>query len=47
MVGNPDMKGREAILSVHARKVTKADDVNLRSIARGTPGTQERTSPTS
>jgi len=38
MVGNPDMKGREAILSVHARKVTKADDVNLRSIARGTPG---------
>jgi cell division protease FtsH len=38
MVGNPDLKGREAILSVHARKVTTADDVNLRSIARGTPG---------
>jgi cell division protease FtsH len=38
MVGNPDLKGREAILSVHARKVATADDVNLRSIARGTPG---------
>jgi cell division protease FtsH len=38
MVGNPDLKGREAILSVHGRKVTMAHDVNLRSIARGTPG---------
>jgi cell division protease FtsH len=38
MVGNPDLKGREAILSVHIRKVAKTDDVNLRSIARGTPG---------
>ena len=38
MVGNPDLKGREAILSVHARKVTMDPDVNLRSIARGTPG---------
>jgi len=38
MVGNPDLKGREAILSVHARKIATADDVNLRSIARGTPG---------
>ncbi len=38
MVGNPDVKGREAILSVHGRKVTMGDDVNLRSIARGTPG---------
>jgi cell division protease FtsH len=38
MVGNPDLKGREAILNVHARKVATTDDVNLRSIARGTPG---------
>jgi len=38
MVGNPDLKGREAILTVHSRKVVTADDVNLRSIARGTPG---------
>ena len=38
MVGNPDLKGREAILGVHGRKIAMADDVNLRSIARGTPG---------
>jgi cell division protease FtsH len=38
MVGNPDIKGREAILGVHGRKIAMADDVNLRSIARGTPG---------
>jgi cell division protease FtsH len=38
MVGNPDLKGREAILGVHGRKVTMGGDVNLRSIARGTPG---------
>jgi cell division protease FtsH len=38
MVGNPDVKGREAILGVHARKVTMGGDVNLRAIARGTPG---------
>ena len=37
-VGNPDLKGREAILRVHARKVTIDPVVNLRSIARGTPG---------
>jgi cell division protease FtsH len=37
-VGNPDLKGREAILGVHGRKVVMGDDVNLRSIARGTPG---------
>jgi len=37
-VGNPDLRGREAILGVHGRKVAMADDVNLRSIARGTPG---------
>src|SRR3954471_4213130 len=37
-VGNPDLKGREAILGVHGRKVAMGLDVNLRSIARGTPG---------
>jgi cell division protease FtsH len=37
-VGNPDLKGREAILRVHARKVAMDDAVDLRSIARGTPG---------
>jgi cell division protease FtsH len=37
-VGNPDLKGREAILRVHARKVQIQPDVDLRSIARGTPG---------
>ena len=38
VVGNPDLKGREAILRVHAQKVSLAPDVDLRSIARGTPG---------
>jgi cell division protease FtsH len=38
VVGNPDVKGREAILSVHARRTVMTSDVNLRSIARGTPG---------
>jgi cell division protease FtsH len=37
-VGNPDLKGREAILRVHARKVAMDPSVDLRSIARGTPG---------
>ncbi len=37
-VGNPDLKGREAILRVHIRKVQVDADVDLRSIARGTPG---------
>jgi cell division protease FtsH len=34
----PDIRGREAILKVHMRKVPLADDVNPRVIARGTPG---------
>ena len=38
MVGNPDIKGREQILKVHARKVALEPDVELRSVARGTPG---------
>jgi cell division protease FtsH len=37
-VGNPDLKGREAILRVHTRKIQVDSNVNLRSIARGTPG---------
>jgi cell division protease FtsH len=37
-VGNPDVKGREAILRVHARKISMDPVVDLRSIARGTPG---------
>jgi cell division protease FtsH len=37
-VGNPDLKGREAILRVHARKIQVEEQVDLRSIARGTPG---------
>jgi cell division protease FtsH len=37
-VGNPDLKGREQILRVHTRKVELEPDVDLRSIARGTPG---------
>jgi cell division protease FtsH len=38
MVGNPDIKGREQILRVHARRVALEAEVDLRSIARGTPG---------
>ncbi len=34
----PDVKGREAILKVHAKKVKMAADVDLAVIARGTPG---------
>jgi cell division protease FtsH len=37
-VGNPDLKGREAILRVHARKIQMDPHVDLRSVARGTPG---------
>jgi cell division protease FtsH len=37
-VGNPDLKGREQILRVHSRKVALDADVDLRAIARGTPG---------
>jgi cell division protease FtsH len=37
-VPNPDIKGREKILNVHARKVPLGPDVDLRTIARGTPG---------
>ncbi len=38
VVSNPDIKGREEILKVHARNVPLARDVDLSVIARGTPG---------
>ncbi|MCZ0738749.1 ATP-dependent zinc metalloprotease FtsH [Phreatobacter sp. AB_2022a] len=38
VVPNPDVNGREKILKVHARKVPLAPDVDLKIIARGTPG---------
>ncbi|MCV6825288.1 MULTISPECIES: ATP-dependent zinc metalloprotease FtsH [Halocynthiibacter] len=37
-VPNPDIKGREKILNVHAAKIPLGPDVDLRIIARGTPG---------
>jgi cell division protease FtsH len=37
-VGGPDLKGREAILHVHTKKVPLDPTVNLHSVARGTPG---------
>ena len=37
-VGAPDLKGREQILKIHAKKVRLSDDIDLRQIARGTPG---------
>ena len=38
IVGRPDVRGREEVLAVHSRKVPTADDVDLRVMARGTPG---------
>ncbi len=38
VVNRPDLKGREGILAVHTRKVPLAPDVDIRLIARGTPG---------
>jgi len=37
-VPNPDIIGREKILKVHVRKVPLAPDVDLKVVARGTPG---------
>lgn len=37
-VGLPDVRGREQILNVHIKKVPAAADVELKYIARGTPG---------
>ncbi len=38
VVDIPDVKGREAILKIHAKKVPLTSDVVLSAIARGTPG---------
>jgi cell division protease FtsH len=38
VVPNPDVTGRERILKVHVRKVPLAPDVELKTVARGTPG---------
>ena len=38
IVGRPDLRGREAILKVHARNKPLADDVDLKTIAKKTPG---------
>jgi cell division protease FtsH len=38
IVSNPDLKGREAILKVHTRKVPLDPKLDLQIIARGTPG---------
>jgi cell division protease FtsH len=38
LVDRPDLKGREEILRVHARKLKLADDVDLHVIAQRTPG---------
>ena len=37
-VGRPDIRGREEILRVHARNKILGEDVDLKSVARGTPG---------
>ncbi len=38
VVDMPDIKGREGILAVHTKGIPLAPDVNLNTIARGTPG---------
>ncbi len=38
VVDMPDVRGREMILKVHARKIPLSDDVRLEVIARATPG---------
>ncbi|NCG19798.1 MAG: ATP-dependent zinc metalloprotease FtsH, partial [Rhodobacterales bacterium] len=38
MVANPDVRGREQILEIHSRKLPLHDDVELKVIAKGTPG---------
>lgn len=37
-VPSPDIIGREQILNVHIKKVATAPDINVKTIARGTPG---------
>jgi cell division protease FtsH len=38
VVDRPDIRGREEVLKVHAKKVPMAEDVDLNILARGTPG---------
>jgi len=38
VVDNPDVNGREGILKVHVRDIPLGDDVNLKVLAKGTPG---------
>ncbi len=38
VVPRPDLRGRHAILNVHTRRVPLNDDVELQTVARGTPG---------
>ncbi len=38
VVSRPDIEGREKILEVHTKKLPLAPDVDLRTLARGTPG---------
>lgn len=38
VVGRPDLRGRVGILKVHTKKIPLSSNVNLETIARGTPG---------
>jgi cell division protease FtsH len=38
VVDNPDVRGREGILKVHVKDIPLGDDVNLKILAKGTPG---------
>jgi len=38
VVSLPDILGREKILKVHVKKISMTPDINLRTVARGTPG---------
>ena len=38
LVDRPDVNGREAILNIHSKKIKLSDDVDLKVIARKTPG---------
>ena len=38
VIGLPDLKGREEILKVHAKRIKLSEDVNLQDIARSSPG---------
>ncbi|GMR13808.1 MAG: ATP-dependent zinc metalloprotease FtsH [Gemmatimonadota bacterium] len=38
VVDSPDVRGREGILRVHAKKLPLAEDVELKTVAKGTPG---------